>query len=661
MQRGLSAFDLMVIVHELQDLLGSYIENIYQYSRDEILIKINNKKTDQKETIFIRNGEFLCITPQKFDVPEKPSVFAMTLRKYLLNGKITKITQHEFDRIIFLTIGRKEGDYTMVFELIPKGNVILLNPEGVILVPLFGQQWAHRTIKTHEKYVPPPTQTNPYQLSYESFSSLLTQSSKDLVRFFAMNLNFGGVYAEEFLIRAGIDKNTKPQDLPEEKRKKLYDDLQQFLHIFSEKKFEPTCILEEGKTIDVLPVSFISYQNTTTSKCDSFTRSLEASISQRKIKEKTESKHEQKRDSLQRQLLQQQESIQDFKKKIIEKQKEGELIYQHQQVCSKLLADATELLRQKDKTHDLERLKEHPQIIHVNLAEHTLTVRLVDNENKSYDVLLDVRKNVSDNAQQAYTTSKKIQEKLKGAEDAIEKTRYELKNIELHIEQEEAAPLKKEKRLEKEFWFERFRWFITSEGNLVVGGKDAKSNDLVVKKHLSDGDRYIHADIHGAPSCIVKNKNITDMLLSISEKSLEEACIFGASFSKAWNQFAEAQAYWVLPEQVSKTPQSGEYVPKGGFIIRGKRNYYRCKLELAVGKIVLDGVEKIMCGPVSALQTHTDTYLVLVPGVMKKTVAAQKIAKLLSVGVSAIEQILPPGNIQIIRGVGINLEAGGKP
>ena len=40
--------------------------------------------------------------------------------------------------------------------------------------------------------------------------------------------------------------------------------------------------------------------------------------------------------------------------------------------------------------------------------------------------------------------------------------------------------------------------------HLMVGGRDAKGNDSIVKKHLKADDRYVHADLHGAPSCAMK-------------------------------------------------------------------------------------------------------------------------------------------------------------
>jgi hypothetical protein len=172
---------------------------------------------------------------------------------------------------------------------------------------------------------------------------------------------------------------------------------------------------------------------------------------------------------------------------------------------------------------------------------------------------------------------------------------------------------------------------------------------------LKDGDRYVHADIHGAPSCIVKNKGVSDEVLSISEKTLEEACIFAASFSKAWKQFGEAQAYWVLPEQVSKTPQSGDFLPKGAFIIRGKRNYYRCTLEIAVGEVLVDGARKIMSGPVRAVESRSERFVVLQPGTVKTSSVAKVLARVFGVSSDAVLKVLPPGEVRVVKTVGLEL------
>jgi predicted ribosome quality control (RQC) complex YloA/Tae2 family protein len=652
MQRGLASFDIYVIVSELNDLRGCFVEKIYQLSRDEILLRLQQKTGSQKESLFIRNGELICRTQQSFDTPEKPSLFAMTLRKYLLNGKISDITQHEFDRVILIKIGRKEGDYTLVCELFSKGNIILLNPEGRIIRPLIKQEWASRMIKSGELYRPPPAQTNPFHLSEPEFHELLSQSSKDLVRTLATSVNLSGLYAEELCMRAGVQKTLKTKEIDSETTKKLYDELQKLLSLFQEKNKHPVFVIKDSAKIDILPFPFQSYPAVEYEPTESYSKALELFIPQQKTQNPQEARHQKHIEKLHRQLTQQQELIMEFKKNIEQKKQEANLLYLNFQACEKLLSEIASLLRQKEKTKAIDTIRQNPLVKVFDPTADELVVVLTDGQGTNNDVNLDLRKNVSENADMKYEESKKIQEKLKGALEALERTTQDLASI----KDVEFVEKKKKVSHEKQWWFERFRWFISTDGNIIVAGRDAKSNDLVVKKYLSEGDRYAHADIHGAPSCIIKSKGPNDEKIPISEKTLEEACMFATSYSRAWNQFGEASAYWVLPEQVSKTPESGEYVPKGGFIIRGKRNYCRCKLEVAVGLIPFGDDEKLMGGPLTAVAARAKKgYAILTPGSTKKSITVQKLAKAFHVSTETVEKVLPPGDCTIEKTIGFEL------
>ena len=654
MQRQLSSFDIYVIVSELQELTESRIDKIYQLTRDELLIRIKNIATKQKESIFIRNGEFICLTQKQFDIPLKPTTFAMTLRKYLLNGIITSIAQHEFDRIVKLNISKKEGEYTLIIEFFSDGNIILVDPNGNIILPLIKQRWAHRTIKPHESYCPPPGRINPFTTTFEAFKELLETSKADLVRTLATTVSLSGAYAEEICARADVDKHTKIDELNEVDFKKIFVALSEFLELLKNKEFSPVLIKQDGKPADLLPFAFKSYEKTDTERVENFTRSLEKFIDVRKPKKQKPSKIEEKIGKLQRQLIQQEETVEELQKKIERKKIEGDLIYLNFQQCEQLLQNINEVLQQKEKEDGINKINEIEMVKEFDPVENTLIVYLKDTKDVVFEVNLDFRKTVAKNAEKAYDNNKKLRNKLTGAQESIKKTKIELKTTKKK-EIDEKEKKKQTVATGKTFWFERFRWFISSDGNIIVAGKDAKGNDLVVKKYLKEGCRYAHADVHGAPSCIISSSDIDDKNIPITEKTLEEACIFAASYSKAWKQFAESQAYWVLPEQVSKTPQSGEFLPKGAFVIRGKRNYYRCKLELAVGKITVEGTVKIMGGPVDAVKKRSKEYIVLVPGDMKKSVVSHKLSKAFNVSTDQIDRALPPGGVTVVKTVGVKL------
>jgi predicted ribosome quality control (RQC) complex YloA/Tae2 family protein len=652
MQRKLTSFDIYVIVSELKELKENFIEKIYQLNRNDFLIRVKNNKTKQKQNLFIRNGELICISDRQFDTPLKPSIFAMTLRKYLLNGKIVDISQYEFDRIIKLKISRKEGEYSLIIEFFSEGNIILVNPKGEIILPLIKQRWAHRSIKGREPYLPPPVQINPFHLTKERFIELINESKADLVRTLAVNVNLSGVIAEEICKISDVDKSLNIKDIDNEKIDRIFNSLTNFLKLFKNDKFEPVLVKRNEEVADILPFEFKSYEKAGFEKISKFTKGLENFIDYKKPIAKKVTDIEKKISKLDRQLQQQKQTTIKLKKEIEQKKLEGDLIYLNYQPLEELLKKISEILEMKDKESMISEINENEIVKKFNPTEKLLIVNLKDTSGKIFEIKINFRKTVADNAEAAYDYNKKLRNKLKGAEKSIKKTKEQIEEIK-KIKQAEKKVEKIDVKKERIFWFERFRWFISSDGNIVVGGKDAKTNELVVKKYLKKGDRYAHADIQGAPSIIVKSNGIKSEPLQISNETLEEACIFAASYSKAWKQFAEAQSYWVLPEQVSKTAQTGEFVPRGAFIIRGKRNYQRCKLEIAVGEITIDDERKIMAGPISSVKKRTDKYVVLEPGAIKKSEISKKLAKAFNVNVDKIDRILPSGGVTVIESFGV--------
>ena len=390
-------------------------------------------------------------------------------------------------------------------------------------------------------------------------------------------------------------------------------------------------------------------------KIESLSKGLKIFIEKRKTEKKIDSKVDKMMGKLERQLTQQLETVEKLNKEIDQKKLEGDLIYLNYQEIDNLLKEISSALDLKEKKEKIKEINKKSIVKEFSPNDNLLIVLLKNTSGEVFEVKLSFRRTVSENAEKAYADNKKFRSKLSGAQKSIIKTKQQIKEVKKRQILAEKIQEKKPERKQKIFWFERFRWFISSEGNIVIGGKDAKTNDFIVKKYLKEKDRYAHADISGAPSIIVKNRGVYEEELPISDKTLEEACTFAASFSKAWKQFAEAQAYWVNPEQVSKTAQSGEFVPHGAFIIRGKRNYYRCKLEVAIGEIKINDESKIMCGPVSSLKNRSEKYVVLVPGSIKKIDIAKKIANVFNVNIESVDRILPSGGVTVVETIGVKL------
>lgn len=124
--------------------------------------------------------------------------------------------------------------------------------------------------------------------------------------------------------------------------------------------------------------------------------------------------------------------------------------------------------------------------------------------------------------------------------------------------------------IRKVLWFEKFNWFISSENYLVISGRDAQQNEMLVKRYMSKWDLYIHADLHGASSTIIKNHRPDQ---PVPPLTLNQAGCFTVCHSQAWDSKIVTSAWWVYPHQVSKTAPTGEYLTVGSFMIRGKKNF----------------------------------------------------------------------------------------
>ncbi len=602
----MDVFDILAITKELKKFEGCFVDKVYQKD-DEVFIKIRGK---EKGEIFIKNSKWICISKYREKNMEYPPPFAMTLRKYIGNGKIKKIEQYDFDRIIIFEIEKEKKKYLLIVEIIPNGNIVLTDENKKIIMPLLYQKWSHRLLKQGEDYIFPPLKANPLKMDFEEFKKKIKEG-KDAVRGL-VKIGIPGKWAEEICINANIDKNKKIE--LDGDFKKLFESMKEIIKKFEEGDFKP--VITEN---DVLPFPISRYKEY--EKFPSVNEAFDEYYNRirKKLEEKREEEIEEK---LQRQIKQQEEAI----KKFIEKEeiyrKQGDAIFANYEFVEKVL-----------KGEIKPKKRRYPKIW-IDLPYG----------NEYIEVEIDENKSVYQNAQEKYEMSKKMREKIEGAKEAMEKTREKLKELE---EKKKKIFEEKEKRKEekkRKYWFENYRWCISSKGNLIIAGKDAKTNEKIVKKYLEEDDIYVHADIHGAPSCILKACDINGNKLSIEEEAIKEACQFAVVYSKAWHQFLVYNAYWVYPWQVSKRAESGEYLPKGAFMIRGKRNYEKCSMEIAVGKVKINEEEKIMGGPPTAVKKWANKWVIFIPGNEDKNRVAKELAKVFDCSVEEVLKVLP-GNV----------------
>lgn len=283
------------------------------------------------------------------------------------------------------------------------------------------------------------------------------------------------------------------------------------------------------------------------------------------------------------------------------------------------------------------------------------------------EIELDIRKDVNENAQFYFSKAKKAKGKLNKIKEVIQTFEDNVNNLKIKEEKTTQFKEKKEEEIKKGknrkiHWYEKFHWFISSEGYLIVAGRDATTNEEIIKKHTQKDDIVFHSSMPGSPFAVIKNKN--NSKTQIPEKTIYETAQFCASFSRAWkNGLSYADVFWVTPEQISKEAKAGEYIAKGAFMVYGKRNIISSSLELSIGilnpenvktkNLILskDELQKIpMIAPKDAIKANCDDKepITITIGTDKKTDIAKSITKKLNYPLSDdIAKILPTGGIRL--------------
>lgn len=635
MKKELSSFDIRAIVTELSALEGAHMDKIHHWG-SSVLFRLNVPGQGKTELLF-ENRKWLYCPSRKPETPVMPTTFASFLRKYIDNARIGKVRQVGFDRIVEIELTKSDGEYRLVLEMFGGGNVLLLK-DGVILNCLVQKTYRDRKTRPNEPYVMPKARFDPTSSSEADFLASFRSSDADAVRTLATAVNLGGQYAEEVCTRVGIDKSTPASAVDDATVSRMYTALQDIVGTVLNSP-EPTAYLKDGRIDDFAPVALQSRTGLEEKRFSTMSEVIETFLEENNEAEE-DAYVDPAVEKLEKRIAKQEETVLEYRLQEEESRRRAEALYADYQKADALL----KVLDEQSAKLTWDRLKEGaakiPYVKSLDPSKH-----LVSAEMGGEEMTLDWTKGVDANASDMYQHGKDIGEKAKRAQEALDQSRAELAKLQKGIDREKALAAEKAQPT-KQFWFERYKWFFTTGGKLVMAGRDTHSNDNIVKKHLKEGDLYAHADVHGAPSVVIKEG------AKAAPEELRQACQFALAQSKAWiAAMSEGGAFWVYPDQVSKTPNPGEFVPRGAFIVRGKRNYeYHLPMELAIGEIWYEGARKIMCGPVECF-SQSEKYMVVRPGKPKSGRRTNEIAKRFDVPEEEVSRIVPPGDLEVVREV----------
>lgn len=630
MKAEMSSADVAALVSELAEgpnsLIDAKIGKVYQPAPNEVRINlfIFGKGRDN---LVIEAGKRVHMSKYLRPSPKLPQAFPMLLRKHILGGRITFIKQYDFDRIIEIGISRGGVDTVLVAELFDRGNIVLLDAQRRIILPMKPVTFKGRRVRSGEIYEYPEAKLSPLDAGKNELLEVFSYSNSDVVRTLATRFNLGGLFSEEVCLRAGVDKNKPAIEAGEEDVSAISMAIADVFSPLIAGELKPCIVKKEVKgelePFTVVPFELEQFREFEKEYFESFNKALDeyfGKSSAQAVFEQVEFVKKEKVNIFERRLKQQQDAIKKFEKDTQKYTSMAEKIYAHYQDVESIMS-VLEDARSKGYSWDdirsiIKKAKDSmpaaKSIVGIDPATGTLVMEL-DGKNVS----IDLRKTVPQNAQVYYEKAKKLNKKREGALRAIEETKLAMKK------KERKAP-KRRKVLRKKHWYDRFRWFLSSDGFLVVGGRDADTNEELVKKYMEKRDIVFHTQTPGAPITIIKTSGE-----EVPETTLEEAAVFAVSYSSIWKsgQFS-GDCYWIKPEQVSKTPESGEYLKKGSFVIRGERNYYRdVPLGVAVGLEL--GVEtRVIGGPVSAVKKHARHVIELVPGKFNQNDIAKKLYRI---------------------------------
>jgi len=634
MKKEMSSFDVRSIVSEMNALEGSHMDKIFQWGTGNVLFRFN-VQGEGKRDLFFKDKTWLYMPPEKPDTPITPTSFATFLRKYLDNARIGRTVQANFDRIAIMDVFKAEKDYKLIFEMYGGGNVLLVL-EDVIVNCLIHKTRRDRSTRPGEPYSIPQSRFDPTSATLSDFMGTFRSSESDTVRTLATVVNLGGQYAEEVCKRASVNKGAPSSEMSDEDIGAMHSTVHEIMDL-AKLHNEPTTFLKDGKIVDLAPFKLSIHDDKEFRSHTSMSLAIHEflkSISDDKEKEFKDPEIE----KLKKRIMKQRETYDEYLQQSDALRVKADRIYEEYAKVNDLL----NVLFEQSKKLTWDRLKEGamkiPYVISIDPSRDTVVCKLGDE-----DVPLNYTKGLDANASDIYQRGKDIGDKGRRAEDALKESMEELERKQKGFDKARALALAKVQPT-KQFWFERYKWFITSSGKLVVAGRDAHTNDNVVKKHLKEKDVFAHADVHGAPSIVFKEG------LGAPPEDLREACIFAITQSKAWvASMVEGSAFWVYPDQVSKTPNAGEFVPRGAFIVRGKRNYeHHLTMQLGVGEITYMNERKVMCGPLNLFE-GCERYFIIKPGKSKSGRQSGPMAKDFNVPEEEISRILPPGDVEIIE------------
>jgi predicted ribosome quality control (RQC) complex YloA/Tae2 family protein len=593
----LSGFEVLVLAKEIDFALrGAYINNIYTIGTSQLFRLRKPGGDDVWLVVSPKKGAWIST---KVSERAETSEFTSMLRAELGRARFSGATQADLDRVFLLEF---EGDErrTLVVELMPPGNLVVLGPDGRIRLAQNELRSGSRRVVRGAKYLPPDqSRVSPAGVDARSVAAMLGEE-ETVGRAVGKHVAIPRKYVADALGRLGVDDGT-PSNRMAGREEEVAEVLKAM--VGRARDAPAPCICETARGDEVFayrPAGLrVKAEAATLSElCDALflgeASSSEAELSPREAKKK-------ELEATVKKLRAESETLLGRAAKAREAAKRAQ---------GSPLEEALELMR---------RAGAKPQ-------------REPNSPEGAASALFDLAKEFEAKSSVSLEMASKLERKA------------------LKLPPKKSPPTRPISKRRGE-WFEKFRWFVTAEGRLAIGGRDAQTNSAILSRHLDANDTVYHADLFGSPFFVLKGGKAQ------TDEEAREVAQATVAFSSAWKTgLGSADAYWVNPDQVSSAAPSGEYLARGSFAIRGKKNFLtKMIVELAVG---IDREGRVTAGPEEAIRRACDHYVVLKPHNEKGSETAKRVLKDLTADgggapatLEEVQRALPAGGGKVVRRV----------
>ena len=628
----LSSLDIAILARQLHSqLAGSRLTNAFTIKNKQYLLRFyhfGSRKSDEekKPQLLIRPGERIGLTSYDRTKTPVPDYFANQVRKILRSAKVLRVMQIGYDRVIDFVFRVHDTIYHILFEFYAKGNIILTDQDLVVITSTRHHAGHCEKGKVYRCDNLKQERT---RLTLEKLTHIIGTASPDNTfrNLLTQKTDLGSSVILQALRSVGIGRNAKVGNgLDSNQLAALYAFFDacdsQIDEIFENDPFALDVSFkgylykdEDGVPDDIMPFK-IPNCDAEIETFDDYSACVDAyytyiELSKLNAPQTTEDIIESRLSNLDKNVS---EKVTVLKETQDINERYGNCILENLDTVDQTRQYMEDLLNQLGNGGLDKMVKAEKEgftelsITDYDPLKKTFGLSLFDEDGSELVIRIFIELTTQANAGYYFSLYKdaghsltKTQERYEIAKENVIAT---AKTSAKQVKANEMSVIERRKGL----WFEKFYWFISSENYLVIAGNNVQQNEVIVKNYMQPNDVYIHASIHGAASVVIKQlpfdqiiecypsaraavlKKKANRILyhPIPTQTLNEAAQFSISHSSFWTEELVGEVSWVWGHQVSKTAQSGEFLPAGSFMIRGERNYLKAPLpELALAYLHL--------------------------------------------------------------------------